>query len=54
MLSNYGGKNALLRNDGKLDSNGKWSFTDVTDETQLGDPTFSFPTTTFDIDQDGR
>jgi hypothetical protein len=55
MLSRYAGKNRLLRNDGKYSDTekGKWSFTDVTDEVGLGDPWFSFPTTTLDIDQDG-
>lgn len=55
MLSRYSAKNKLLRNDGKMSSNekGKWSFTDVTEEVGLGDPWFSFPTTSFDADQDG-
>lgn len=54
-LSRYGGKNRLLRNDGKWSEThpGKWSFTDVTDEVGLGDPWFSFPCTSFDADQDG-
>lgn len=55
MLSRYSMKNALLRNDGNYSTteSGKWSFTDVTSEVGLGDPWFSFPTTSFDADQDG-
>jgi hypothetical protein len=56
-ISRYAGKNRLLRNDGKWSDRpgeqGKWSFTDVTDEVGLGDPWFSFPCTSFDADQDG-
>eukprot|EP01035_Chromulina_nebulosa_P020456 gene20456-26542_t len=55
MLSRYSMKNRLLRNDGKYSQSEptKWSFTDVTQEVGLGDPWFSFPTTSFDVDQDG-
>jgi FG-GAP-like repeat len=55
MLSRYSGKNRLLRNDGNFSASesGKWSFTDVSVEVGLGDPWFSFPTTSFDADQDG-
>eukprot|EP00595_Chromulina_sp_UTEXLB2642_P000197 CAMPEP_0196762372 /NCGR_PEP_ID=MMETSP1095-20130614/1793_1 /TAXON_ID=96789 ORGANISM="Chromulina nebulosa, Strain UTEXLB2642" /NCGR_SAMPLE_ID=MMETSP1095 /ASSEMBLY_ACC=CAM_ASM_000446 /LENGTH=538 /DNA_ID=CAMNT_0042113083 /DNA_START=912 /DNA_END=2528 /DNA_ORIENTATION=- len=55
MLSRYSMKNRLLRNDGKYSKSEptKWSFTDVTKEVGLGDPWFSFPTTSFDADQDG-
>lgn len=53
MLSRYSMSNRLLRNDGALSTAepGKWSFTDVSKEAGIEDPWFSFPTTTFDVDQ---
>jgi hypothetical protein len=44
--------NRLLRNNG-VDKDGKWTFTDVTEQAGVGAPTASFPTFFFDYNNDG-
>ena len=56
-ISSRGQGNHLYRNDGPQSPDrspkGKWKFTDVTKELDVGAPTFSFPAWFFDYDNDG-
>lgn len=52
VVTNYG-PNVVYRNDGR-DASGTVRFTDVTEETGLGDPAWSLGATLFDYDGDGR
>lgn len=56
-LSNLGGANFLLRNDGPGDSGagvkGRWKFTDVALQAGVTEPKFSFPCWFWDYNNDG-
>lgn len=51
-ISVYDEPNLLFRNDGP-DADGKWRFTDVTDDAGVAEPAYSFPCWFWDYDNDG-
>ena len=52
VVSILGRDNKLFRNDGGTDIN-NWKFTDVSEESGIAQPVFSFPVWSFDVNNDG-